>query len=223
MDTRRLDGSLLRFLAVIDEGSLIRGARSLGSHQPTLSRQVAELESQLGAPLVERTGHGLLPTALAQSIVDDARQMAAAAEGMLAMAQGAASGVIGAVRVACSQVLGVHLLPPLLARLHAQRPQLQFELVLFNAVSNLLRREANIALRRVAPAQSSLRARRLGAVCRGPRGKAGQGNGSVRGLTSGAKGAPGLRRLCRAGSIRHALFVRRRTTHDRCTSTEELS
>ncbi|MFO0438336.1 MAG: LysR family transcriptional regulator, partial [Phenylobacterium sp.] len=57
------DWTLVRsFLAVLDAGSLSGGAKRLGAHQPTLSRQVALLEAQLGAPLFERTGRGAAPT-----------------------------------------------------------------------------------------------------------------------------------------------------------------
>ncbi len=68
----RLDGfdwTLVRsFLAVLDAGSMSAAAKRLGAHQPTLSRQVAMLEAQLGAPLFERTGRGTAPTAMALAI-----------------------------------------------------------------------------------------------------------------------------------------------------------
>jgi hypothetical protein len=74
-----------------------------------------------------------------------------------------ASSTQGTVRVSASQVPAVTLLPPMLAELHRQEPGLQVELVATNAVSNLLRREADIALRMLRPAQSGLVARKLGA------------------------------------------------------------
>ena len=73
---RAFDWALVRsFLAVLDAGSLMGAARKLGAQQPTLSRHVAELEAQLGAPLFERTGRGVMPTAAALAIADAARQM----------------------------------------------------------------------------------------------------------------------------------------------------
>jgi DNA-binding transcriptional LysR family regulator len=60
----RFDWSLVRsFLAVLDAGSVTAAAKQLGATQPTLSRHVAELEAELGAPLFERTGRGVTPTA----------------------------------------------------------------------------------------------------------------------------------------------------------------
>ena len=71
-----LDWSLVRsFLAVLNAGSLMGAARQLQAQQPTLSRHVAELETQLGAALFERTGRGVVLTATALAIADAARQM----------------------------------------------------------------------------------------------------------------------------------------------------
>jgi DNA-binding transcriptional LysR family regulator len=158
----RFDWALVRtFLAVLDAGSLLGAARKLGAQQPTLSRQVAQLEAQVGAPLFERTGRGVTPTALALSIVDAARQMEQGADALgqaLAGRRGAASGT---VRITTSQVAAVWLLPPLLAELQAAEPGLQIELVASNALSNLLRREADIAVRMVRPTQQTLVARKL--------------------------------------------------------------
>jgi DNA-binding transcriptional LysR family regulator len=156
------DWRLVRsFLAVLDAGSLTAAARASGAHQPTLSRHVAELESQLGAPLFERTGRGVEPTALARAIADAARQMQAGAEQLSrALAQGRELGS-GSVRISTSQVAASYLLPPVLARLQQAEPGIAVELVASNALSNLLRREADIALRMVRPAQASLVARKL--------------------------------------------------------------
>ena len=60
------DWSLIRsFLAALDQGSLLGASRVLKTSQPTLGRHIAELESQLGVVLFERTGRGLVPTATA--------------------------------------------------------------------------------------------------------------------------------------------------------------
>jgi DNA-binding transcriptional LysR family regulator len=159
------DWSLVRsFLAVLDAGSLMGAARQLGAQQPTLSRHVAELEAQLGAPLFERTGRGVTPTLLALAVADAARQMQHGADALsrsLARERTVAS---GSVRITASQVAAAWLLPALLARFAEAEPGIQIELVASNQLSNLLRREADIALRMVRPAQSSLVARKLGEV-----------------------------------------------------------
>lgn len=162
MDLRRLDWTLLRsFLAVIDTGSLLGAARRLGTYQPTLSRQIAELESQLGASLFERTGRGLVPTAAGLAIVDAARDMASSVERLGATLTGRLEAASGSVRVSCSQVAATYLMPSVLASLRKNHPEIQIDLSATNQVSNLLGREADIALRLVRPTQSSLIARKL--------------------------------------------------------------
>ncbi len=198
MVTDAFDWTLVRsFLAVLDAGSLTGAARALGAQQPTLSRHVAELEAQLGAPLFERTGRGVAPTAAALAIADAARRMHDGAERLGAARvlrdgdearQAAALGVrraqrrawtferlgralvrrreatTGTVRITTSQVAAAWLLPPVLARLRQEEPGVQVELVASNALSNLLRREADIAVRMLRPTQGSLVARKLGDI-----------------------------------------------------------
>jgi DNA-binding transcriptional LysR family regulator len=159
------DWSLVRsFLAVLDAGSLMGAARQLGAQQPTLSRHVAELEAQLGAPLFERTGRGVTPTLLALAVADAARQMQDGADALARSLARERTVTTGSVRITASQVTAAWLLPALLARFAEAEPGIQIELVASNQLSNLLRREADIALRMVRPVQSSLVARKLGEV-----------------------------------------------------------
>jgi len=156
------DWTLVRsFLAVLDAGSLMGAARKLGAQQPTLSRHVAELERQIGAPLFERTGRGVTPTALALAIADGARQMQGGAEALARSLAGTRDATSGTVRITTSQVAASYLLPSVLAALQRAEPGIQIELVASNALSNLLRREADIAVRMVRPQQGSLVARKL--------------------------------------------------------------
>ena len=162
-DLARFDWTLVRsFLAVLDSGSLSGAAKRLGAQQPTLSRHVAELEAQLGTPLFERTGRGVTPTVAALAIADAARQMQDGAQALSQSLLRARSADTGTVRITTSEVAATWLLPPLLARLQAQEPGIAIELVASNQLTNLLRREADIAVRMVRPAQASLVARKLG-------------------------------------------------------------
>lgn len=155
------------FLAALDRGSLLGAAKALGATQPTIGRHIAELESQLGVVLFERTGRGLLPTDTALRLAESARAMEADADRLLRSVSGAQSGVSGSVRITASQPVACFVLPPVLAQMRAALPQLQVELVSSNQLSNLLRREADIALRMVPPDQASLVARRIGKVTAG--------------------------------------------------------
>jgi DNA-binding transcriptional LysR family regulator len=162
------DWRLIRsFLAALEHGSLLGAARALGASQPTLGRHIAELENQLGVVLFERTGRGLLPTPGALRLADSARAMEAAANQMARRVSGAEAGVSGTVRITASQPVACFVLPEVLAQMRLALPEVQVELVASNEVANLLRREADIALRMVEPKQASLVAKRIGKVTLG--------------------------------------------------------
>lgn len=152
------------FLAAHEHGSLLGAARALGLSQPTVGRHVAQLESQLGTPLFERTGRGLVATPAAHRLADAARAMEAGAQSLLRGAHQSQTVLSGSVRLSASQPLACVLMPTLLLRLRAELPGIQIELVVSNAISDLLRREADIAVRMVRPAQSSLVARKIGEI-----------------------------------------------------------
>lgn len=152
------------FLAAQQYGSLLGAARALGISQPTVGRHIALLEIQLGTPLFERTGRGLIATPAAMRLAEAALAMEAGAQTMMRSAHQAQTTLSGTVRISASQPMACSLLPQLLLKLRAEQPGIQIELVVTNTVSDLLRREADIAIRMIRPTQSSLVARRIGQV-----------------------------------------------------------
>lgn len=162
------DWNLVRsFLAALDHGSLLGAARALGASQPTLGRHIAELEAQLGTVLFERTGRGLKPTAMAERLAEAARAMENGAHQLARSLSSAEAEEAGTVRITASEPVACYLLPPMLAQMRLALPRVQVELVSSNAVSNLLRREADIALRMVQPDQGSLVARKIAKITLG--------------------------------------------------------
>ena len=165
---QRLDWALVRsFLAVMDAGSVSAAARATQGHQPTLSRHLTELETQLGVALFERTGRGVRATAAGLEVLPAARQMQAGAEALARSVARGREATRGTVRITASQVVATWLLPPLVAEFQRAEPEIAIEIVSSNAVQNLLRREADIAIRMVRPDQGSLIARKLGEVAIG--------------------------------------------------------
>ena len=163
--TPQFDWHLIRsFLAALDAGSLLGAAKVLKTSQPTVGRHVAELESQLGVVLFERTGRGLQPTAMALSLADSAREMESGALQLGRRLTSSQSSIQGTVRITASQPVACYLLPPILGNMRIDLPDIQVELVSINTVSNLLRRDADIAVRMVAPDQSTLVAKKIGVV-----------------------------------------------------------
>ena len=122
------------------------------------------LEAQLGLVLFERSGRGLVATPQALALVEAARQMEGGAARLIRLAQGSEVEQQGPVRITASQPVACWLLPPLLAQMRELLPRIEVSLVASNAVSNLLRREADIALRMLRPEQASLSMRRIGQI-----------------------------------------------------------
>lgn len=152
------------FLAVVRERSLSGAARALGLTQPTVGRHVDALEEALGASLFTRSQTGLLATASAIQLVPYAEAMASAASALRRAASGDAEEERGAVRVTASEMIGTEVLPRAFAELRELHPRIDVELVLSNRSEDLLRREADIAVRMVKPTQSALLARRVGVL-----------------------------------------------------------
>ncbi|WP_025587221.1 LysR family transcriptional regulator [Sphingomonas sp. UNC305MFCol5.2] len=155
------------FLAVMTEGSLSAAARRIGVAQPTVRRRIEALETEIGAPLFTRSPSGLLPTARAEALGEHVRTMALAAEAFARSASGEASDVAGRVRISASDVIAIEVLPPILADLARRHPALVIELSPSNRNEDMLRREADVAVRMVAPQQEALVARRIGAIALG--------------------------------------------------------
>ena len=152
------------FLAVVDTGSLSAAARQLGAAQPTVRRRIEDLEIQLGVALFTRSPSGLTPTPLGRELAQHARAMAMAAASLARAASAEADAASGAVRITASEVVGMEVLPPILAALREAHPGLVFELALTNRSEDLLRREADIAVRMVRPIQEALVAKRVGNI-----------------------------------------------------------
>ncbi len=150
------------FLAVVREGSLSGAARALGTTQPTMGRQVAALEAALGVTLFTRALDGLSPTEAGLRLVPSAQAMAAAAEAAQRSVSGAVDEVRGTVRIAASDVVGGEVLPAILAGLRVLHPGISIELALSNRNEDLLRGDADIAVRMIRPTQGALVARRIG-------------------------------------------------------------
>jgi DNA-binding transcriptional LysR family regulator len=155
------------FLAVLHQGSLSGAARELGVAQPTVGRHIAALEKSLGLALFTRSRTGLLPTEAAQSLRTYAESLRSTVAALERAAASQGSGVSGSVRITASDVIGVEVLPPIIARLRDKHPELAVELALTDRVQDLVRRESDIAVRMMRPRQELLVARRVGQIVLG--------------------------------------------------------
>ena len=156
MDTP-LPWQLLQSMSTIaDMGSLSAAARHMGVSQPTLSRHMTALEEIIGNRIFLRTSEGMQLTAQGEQLYADVRQMADTVGRITNRDDRNTGEVSGTVRISASQIISNHVLPKMLTELHQSAPRVSFEVVASDSTQNLIRREADIAIRMYRPDQSDL-------------------------------------------------------------------
>ena len=159
------DWNLLRsFVAVVETGSLSQAAALLDITQPSISRHMRELERLLGETLFDRRPSGMEALGRAMELYETVRGMQDLARKAESLMVDAPQRVAGLVRVTTSVPFAVHVLPAWLGHLMQVEPQLEIELRATREIENLLRRDADIAVRFARPNQEGVIARRVGAV-----------------------------------------------------------
>lgn len=155
---------LATYLAVVRTGSLSGAARTLGLSHPTVRQRIERLEARVGAPLFTRSMSGLVPIEGHESLSAEAETMEAAAHAFARHASADPAALAGRVRISAPSVFAVERLPVALAGLRRDHPGIEIELAVTNAVEDLLRREADIAVRLTEPQQQALVARKVAPV-----------------------------------------------------------
>lgn len=167
MDWRsvQFDWNLARaFLVTAEEGSLSAAARALGLTQPTLSRQVAGLEEELGVALFEKVGRGLELTPGGAELLEQVRAMGDAAVNLKLAAVGQSNTIKGNICISATDLVTNLVMPILIKKLRRLHPDISIELIASDTLSDLRRREADIAIRAMQPADPDLIARKIGDV-----------------------------------------------------------
>jgi len=150
------------FLVTAEEGTLSAAAKALGLTQPTLSRQVSALETELALTLFERVGQRLVLTKSGLELLEHGRKMGNAALDFSLAATGQSQQIEGSVIVSASELTATYMLPKIIAKLRLEEPGIDIEVVVSNEPSDLKRREADIAIRSFHPKQNDLIAKKLG-------------------------------------------------------------
>jgi DNA-binding transcriptional LysR family regulator len=156
-----LDWNDLRyFLALCRAGTLVGAARALSVRHSTVGRRIEALEAALGVSLFTRTSDGFALTGAGREIValaEDAERAVAAVERRVG---GADARLEGIVRVTTSEAFSGFLVRRL-SELRAEHPALMVEVLSGNAPLDLMRREADIAVRFVETTDAELVCKRL--------------------------------------------------------------
>lgn len=159
----KLDWSLVQtFLAVAETGSLSQAARQIGVSQPTVGRQIKQIESDLDVTLFTRQPRGLALTETGAALLPHARMMADGIRALSLTAAGRSDKLSGPVRITASVFTAQYQLPCILAKLRAEEPEILIDVVASDKAENLLYREADIAVRMFEPTQLDIITRHLG-------------------------------------------------------------
>lgn len=150
------------FLVTAEEGTLSAAARALGLTQPTLGRQVTALEEALDATLFERAGRSLVLTEAGLDLLEHVRAMGEAANQLSLAASGHSQAIEGKVCITATNMMATYHLPPMIKRLRQAVPGVVLEIIASNTLTDLTRREADIAIRHARPEQPELIAKTVG-------------------------------------------------------------
>ena len=149
------------FWVTAQQGSLSAAARVLGSTQPTVGRQIAALETELGLTLFERVPQGLTLTESGLELLECVTAMGEAATELSLRATGQSRNIEGPVCVSASELQAVFTLPNIIEKIRLSEPGIHIEVVVDNDVSDLKQRDADIAIRNFRPTQPDLIIRKL--------------------------------------------------------------
>lgn len=149
------------FLVTAEEGSLSAASRALNIAQPTLGRQIKALEVELGVALFERSGRGLEITPSGKELLEHARDMGDAANKLSLVSSSKSESLEGNIAITATEMMAVFILPPLIQKLRKLEPGISIELISSNQASDLIRREADIAIRNFRPTQPDLIAKKI--------------------------------------------------------------
>ncbi|HEU0203072.1 MAG TPA: LysR family transcriptional regulator [Burkholderiaceae bacterium] len=150
------------FVRAVESGSFSRAAADLNLTQPTVTKQVAALEAQLGARLLNRNTRGISPTEVGRLYYDKCKlilQQLEEAEHIAAQRQ---DHVHGTLRIGSSVAFGRRVVTPLALEFMKRHPQLRIDLSFVDTYVDLVAQGIDVAIRMGRLADSSLGARYLG-------------------------------------------------------------
>ncbi|MCP4384574.1 MAG: LysR family transcriptional regulator [Hyphomicrobiales bacterium] len=149
------------FHAVAKHGSLLAASRHLDLTQPTVGRHIDLLEDRLGFTLFTRGREGMRLTDKGADLVATAGEMLGTAADFERVASGLEERIEGTIRISANEIVGALLLPGMVAEFMAENPMIEIEIEVSNEVTNLLQRDADIAIRMFRPTQNDLVARKV--------------------------------------------------------------
>jgi DNA-binding transcriptional LysR family regulator len=149
------------FIAVVESGSFVKAAVTLGISKTAISRYVADLEARLGTRLLQRTTRRLSLTEPGQRYVERCRQILAELDEADAMAGEQDGQPAGPLRINAPHTFGVLHLAPLWPTFLARHPQVSLDITLSDRLVDIVDEGFDLAIRITRLPDSSLVHRRL--------------------------------------------------------------
>jgi len=153
---------LAQFSAIVHAGSISRAAQALGCGKSVLSRQLAKLEAELGARLIQRSTRRLMLTEIGELVFAEAQRIDQAMANIEQLTEQYQTEVKGCLRVTCPRPLGQRYLVPLLVEFTRRHPALEVALSVDDRMVDLITEHIDVAIRVAHLEDSTLVARKLG-------------------------------------------------------------
>lgn len=138
---------LVAFVRVADAGGFSAAARRHGLTPSAVSRQVARLEKALGVSLLQRTTRQMRLTEAGMEVLERGRDMVAAAQATLRVAEGHVATPKGLVRVSAPKAFARHVLQPHLLSFLQSYPEVDVHLLVVDRPVDLLREGFDLVIR----------------------------------------------------------------------------
>ena len=153
---------LAHFSAIVAAGSISKAAQALGCGKSVLSRQLAKLEAELGARLIQRSTRRLTLTEIGELVFAQAQHIDQAMANIEQLTEQYQSEVKGCLRVTCPRPLSQRYLVPLLVEFTRLHPKLEVALSVDDRMVDLIAEHIDVGIRVAHLEDSSLVARKLG-------------------------------------------------------------
>lgn len=150
------------FVRVVEAGSFSALARELGTTQPTLSRQIADLEQELGTRLLQRSASGLRLTEDGELFYKRARSLGQDVEDLLGALSRRRRTLAGTLRISAPVSFGETFLTPILVALNRDNPDLSVDLLLSDRFLDPVETGIDVTIKFGEPPDARLVARRIG-------------------------------------------------------------
>jgi DNA-binding transcriptional LysR family regulator len=119
---------LRNFIAVVEAGAVRQAANNLNLSQSSISKSIQQLEDELGAEMLQRSAHGVTPTAAGKALLSRAKLIEAELRHARNDVQTVQGAQVGEIRVSASPTVAIGLIPHAVIAFQRTRPRVSFRI-----------------------------------------------------------------------------------------------